>query len=181
TRYASGRPSVALHLVVMTAAVLALPPAIASGWERPPSGTEPLWLIALFTVSIGLPFFALAANSPLLQAWFARTDHPAAGDPYFLYAASNVGSFLALVSYPTLLEPLVRLTDQARLWSFGFYGLIALIAGCGALLWRSPERAPSGAAAGDAAEAPPPTWRDAATWVALSAVPSALLVAVTAH
>src|SRR5438876_5271075 len=57
TRYASGRPSVALHFVVMTAAVLALPPAIASGWERPPSGTEPLWLIALFTVSIGLPFF----------------------------------------------------------------------------------------------------------------------------
>src|SRR5437016_14400278 len=99
TRYAGGRVSVALHLVVMTAAVLALPPAIASGWERPPSGTEPLWLIALFTVSIGLPFFALAANSPLLQAWFARTDHPAAGDPYFLYAASNVGRFLPLVPY----------------------------------------------------------------------------------
>src|SRR5207245_8427736 len=68
TRYASGRLSVALHLVVITAAVVVLPPAIASGWERPPSGTEPLWLIALFTVSIGLPFFALAANSPLLQA-----------------------------------------------------------------------------------------------------------------
>src|SRR5881398_616475 len=133
TRYASGRPSVALHLVVMTAAVLALPPAIASGWERPPSGTEPLWLIALFTVSIGLPFFALAANSPLLQAWFARTDHPAAGDPYFLYAASNVGSFLALVSYPTLIEPFVRLTEQTRSWSIGFYLLIALIAACAAL------------------------------------------------
>src|SRR5207248_6031810 len=131
TRYASGRPSVALHLVVMTAAVLALPPAIASGWERPPSGTEPLWLIALFTVSIGLPFFALAANSPLLQAWFARTDHPAAGDPYFLYAASNVGSFLALVSYPTLIEPFVRLADQARFWSVGFCLLIVLLIACG--------------------------------------------------
>ena len=55
---------------------------------------------ALFAASIGLPFFALAANGPLLQAWFARTDHPAAKDPYFLYAASNVGSFLALLSYP---------------------------------------------------------------------------------
>src|SRR5207247_958888 len=134
TRYASGRPSVALHLVVMTAAVLALPPAIASGWERPPSGTEPLWLIALFTVSIGLPFFALAANSPLLQAWFARTDHPAAGDPYFLYAASNVGSFLALVSYPTLIEPFVRLADQARFWSVGFCLLVVLLIACGVLL-----------------------------------------------
>src|SRR5262244_4148611 len=91
TRCASGRLSVAFHLMVMTAAVFELPPAIAGGWERPPAGTEPLWLIALFAVSIGLPFFALAANSPLLQAWFARTDHPAARDPYFLYAASKMG------------------------------------------------------------------------------------------
>ena len=58
---------------------------------------EAFWLIGLFAVSIGLPFFALSANAPLLQAWFARTDHPAANDPYFLYAASNVGSFLALL------------------------------------------------------------------------------------
>ena len=70
---------------------------------------EAFWLLALFAVSIGLPFFALAANGPLLQAWFARTDHPAAKDPYFLYAASNVGSFLALLSYPILIEPLIPL------------------------------------------------------------------------
>ena len=177
TRYASGRPSVALHLVVMTAAVLALPPAIASGWERPPSGTEPLWLIALFTVSIGLPFFALAANSPLLQAWFARTDHPAAGDPYFLYAASNVGSFLALVSYPTLIEPFVRLADQARFWSVGFCLLIVLLIACGVLLWRSP----GAASTADDVTPARPTWKDAVSWVALAAVPAGLLIAVTAH
>ncbi len=57
-------------------------------------------------MSIGLPFFALSANGPLLQAWFARTDHPAAANPYFLYAASNIGSFLALLSYPFVIEPL---------------------------------------------------------------------------
>src|SRR6266550_7668303 len=180
TRYASGRPSVALHLVVMTAAVVVLPPAIASGWERPPAGTEPLWLIALFTVSIGLPFFALAANSPLLQAWFARTDHPAAKDPYFLYAASNVGSFLALLSYPTIIEPLIRLGDQTRLWSVGFFVLILLIAGCGMLLWRTPVAATVAAENGDA-ESAPPTWREVASWVGLAAVPAGLLVAVTAH
>src|SRR5947209_14300392 len=193
TRYASGRPSVALHLVVTTAAVLALPPAIASGWERPPSGTEPLWLIALFTVSIGLPFFALAANSPLLQAWFARTDHPAAGDPYFLYAASNVGSFLALLSYPLIIEPLIRLYDQTWLWTIGFYILILLIAGSGYLLRNAldvPARA--GSATASAPTSAPtslptslptsaPTWRDALSWVCLAAVPSGLLVAVTAH
>src|SRR5215813_14391688 len=80
TRYASGRASVAIHLVVMVAAAFALPLSIAVGWDRPPATAEALWLIGLFTASIGLPFFALAANSPLLQAWFARTDHPAAKD-----------------------------------------------------------------------------------------------------
>ena len=83
--------------------------------------------MGLFTASIGLPFFALAANSPLLQAWFARTDHPAANDPYFLYGASNIGSFLALVSYPSVIEPFVGLKDQADLWSLGFGLLIALL------------------------------------------------------
>src|SRR5215208_5964284 len=91
TRYAPGRMSVVIHLAVMIAACLFLPLSIATGWGRPPAVGEAFWLLGLFAVSIGLPFFALAANSPLLQAWFARTDHPAAKDPYFLYAASNVG------------------------------------------------------------------------------------------
>src|SRR5262249_18014216 len=133
-------------------------------------------------VSIGLPFFALAANGPLLQAWFARTAHPAAKDPYFLYAASNVGSFLALVAYPLAIEPHLPLSDQSRLWSIGFYGLIALIVACGALMWRLPAH-PSlaGAATPAPAPTPAPTWRDAAIWVALAAVPAGLLVAVTAY
>src|SRR5262245_27210137 len=99
-RFVTSRTSIIIHLAVMLAACLALPLSIASGWGRPPQVGEAFWLIGLFIASIGLPFFALAANSPLLQAWFARTDHPAAKDPYFLYAASNVGSFLALISYP---------------------------------------------------------------------------------
>src|SRR2546429_6623188 len=100
TRYAPGRASVLVHLAVMIAATVALPPAIAPAWGRPPPAGEALWLIGLFSASIGLPFFALAAHSPLLQAWVARTDHPAPKEPYFLYAASNVGSFLALGSHP---------------------------------------------------------------------------------
>src|SRR5262245_26841863 len=119
TYFHSARPSIVIHLAVMLAACLALPLSIATGWGRPPQVGEAFWLIGLFITSIGLPFFALAANSPLLQAWFARTDHPDAKDPYFLYAASNVGSFLALVSYPLVVEPLVRLGDQAKFWSFG--------------------------------------------------------------
>jgi hypothetical protein len=177
TRYAPGRLSVAAHLTVMIAAVFALPLSIAAGWDRPPESGQALWLIGLFTASIGLPFFALAANSPLLQAWFARTDHPAARDPYFLYAASNIGSFLALVSYPTVIEPFVRLGAQVWFWSIGFCLLIVMLAACGILLWRSPATAAPAHSATDA----PPTWKDAAFWVALAAVPAGLLVAVTAH
>ena len=181
TRYAPGRKSLFIQLAVMVAACFMLPLSIASGWGRPPAVGEAFWLLGLFAVSIGLPFFALAANSPLLQAWFARSDHPAAKDPYFLYAASNVGSFLALLSYPLIIEPLIRLYDQTWLWTIGFYILILLIAGTGYLLWRWLDDAPATTASESVADAPAPTWRDALSWVCLAAVPSGLLVAVTAH
>src|SRR5499427_6454070 len=177
TRYAGPRASVVIHFAVMIAAAFALPLSIPTGWDRPPAAAEALWLMGLFTASIGLPFFALAANSPLLQAWFARTDHPAAKDPYFLYAASNVGSFFALVSYPIVIEPFVRLGDQAWSWSIGFCLLIALLAGSGALQWHSPHEN----ARADSTAGAPPGWKDAGFWVALAAVPAGLLVAVTAH
>jgi hypothetical protein len=178
TRRAPGRTSVVIHLVVMVIACIFLPLHIANGWGKPPGTGVAFWLLGLFAVSIGLPFFALAANAPLLQAWFARSDHPSAKDPYFLYAASNVGSFLALIAYPTVIEPLIHLSAQTTLWSIGFVILILLIAGCGYLVWDTKDM-PAADAAG--AESAPPTWREAATWVALAAIPSGLLVAVTAH
>jgi hypothetical protein len=179
TRYLPGKRSVIVHLVVMAVATLFLPLAIASWWGRPPAdATAALWLLGLFTVSIGLPFFALSANGPLLQAWFARTDHPAAANPYFLYAASNVGSFLALISYPFVLEPLTALGQQTRGWAVLFVVLIALIAWCGVLMLRSARAADTATAE---PFAPAPGWRDAARWVALAAIPSALLISVTAH
>jgi hypothetical protein len=179
TRYLPGRLSIAVHLAVLLLATLALPLAIAAGWGRPPAAGEAFYLIGLFTISIGLPFFALSANAPLLQAWFARSGHPSARDPYFLYAASNVGSFLALLSYPFFVEPLTRLGEQTRFWTFGFYALIVLIALCGAVLWLAAGRRPF--ASVRAGEAGAPTWKDALIWIALAAVPSAFLIAVTAY
>jgi len=189
TRYAPGRRSLYIQLVVMVAACFMLPLSIASGWGKPPAVGEAFWLLGLFAVSIGLPFFALAANSPLLQAWFARSDHPAAKDPYFLYAASNVGSFLALLSYPLIIEPLIPLYDQTWLWTIGFYILILLIAGSGYLLrdWLDVPASQSAGSAAATTSAPTstptssPTWRDALSWVCLAAVPSGLLLAVTSH
>ena len=176
-RAAPSRIAVAIHVLLTIAACFWLPLAIAERWAQPPAGGEAIALFALFAASLGPPFVALAAGGPLLQAWFARTDHPAAANPYFLYALSNAGSFLALVSYPTVIEPFVRLSDQARYWSVAFYALIGLIAACGLVLWRAQARSPI--ALDDTAA--PPAWRDAARWAALAAVPSGLLVAVTAH
>src|ERR1700747_3045184 len=132
---------VAVHLALLAVALLTLPLSIAGGWGEPPTSGYAFWLPGLFAVSIGLPFFALAANNPLLQAWFVRTGHPDGADPYFLYASSNVGSFLALLSYPLLFEPVFSLRVQNLIWTCGYGLLIVLIAASGLLLWRSPALA----------------------------------------
>ncbi|HVX78355.1 MAG TPA: fused MFS/spermidine synthase [Bradyrhizobium sp.] len=171
---------VVIHLLLLLAAIATLPLSIAAGWGVPPSSGYAFWLLGLFVVSIGLPFFALAANNPLLQAWFVRTGHPDAPDPYFLYASSNIGSFLALLSYPVLLEPIFTLHTQNLLWTGGYGLLIVLIAGCGALLLRSPATAAVNVLAVES-DAPAPAWGQRARWIFLAAVPSGLLIAVTAH
>ena len=171
---------VAIHLALLVIALLTLPLSIAGGWGEPPTSGYAFWLLGLFVVSIGLPFFALAANNPLLQAWFVRTGHPNGPDPYFLYASSNIGSFLALLSYPVLLEPMFTLRTQNLIWTGGYGLLIVLIAACGVLLLRSPVMAESDLRT-EEADAPPPPWALRARWIFLAAVPSGLLIAVTAH
>lgn len=171
---------VVIHLCVLAAALLTLPLSIAGGWGEPPSSGYAFWLLGLFAVSIGLPFFALAANNPMLQAWFVRTGHPEGPDPYFLYASSNIGSFLALLSYPVLLEPLFSLRTQNLIWTCGYGLLIVLIAACGVLLVKSPPMSEQAIAASDG-DAPAPDWKLRARWIFLSAIPSGLLIAVTAH
>lgn len=171
---------VAIHLVLLAVALLTLPLSIAGGWGEPPTSGYAFWLLGLFAVSIGLPFFALAANNPLLQAWFVRTGHPNGPDPYFLYASSNVGSFLALLSYPVLLEPMFTLRAQNLIWTGGYGVLIVLIAACAVLMLRSPVMAAADRRA-EEADAPAPPWILRARWIFLAAVPSGLLIAVTAH
>jgi hypothetical protein len=170
---------IVVHLVLLLVAFASLPLAIAARWGEPPTSGYAIWLLGLFVASIGLPFFALAANNPLLQAWFVRTGHPDGADPYFLYASSNIGSFLALLSYPLALEPIFTLRTQNLIWTGGYGVLIVLIAACGFLLWRSPASVATTLAAESAA--PAPSWATRVRWVFLAAVPSGLLIAVTAH
>lgn len=174
------RRAALIHITLMGLVLLtALPIGIASGFERPPQEGEVLWLVMLFMASVGLPFFAVAANGPLLQAWFARTGHPHAGDPYFLYAASNIGSFLALIAYPFLIEPVLALPIQAAGWSWAFGLLLAGIAACAGLGLGRPAGASLRAEAALVQTVVPIGQK--LSWVALAFVPSGLLVAVTAH
>lgn len=173
---------VLIHVGFMLAATFALPLGLAGGWGDPPTEGVSLWLIGLFAVSIGLPFVALSANAPLLQAWFARTGHPHASDPYFLYGASNLGSLIALLGFPILIEPYLRLGEQSAAWSLAFQGLIILIGLSGLFMLTREGRAQRvSQAVADAPAARDVAWSDRGRWLLLAFVPSGLLVAVTAH
>jgi hypothetical protein len=139
----------------------------------------------MFAASIGLPFMAVSANAPLLQAWFARTGHPDARDPYFMYAASNLGSLIALLGYPFILEPAFGLSQLSHFWAYGYALLVLAIAGSFFLMrgaqvgGGAPETV--AAPAGEAAPAEAPTLAKRLSWIGLAFVPAALLTAFTVH
>ncbi|HXP04257.1 MAG TPA: fused MFS/spermidine synthase, partial [Stellaceae bacterium] len=169
------RTQALIHGVVLLAAAAFLPLDLTQA--TPPSdGIPVLWLIGRLAISVGPPFFAISATAPLLQRWFSRTDHPAAVDPYFLYAASNAGSLIALLSYPLLVEPNLALPAQSRAWSLGL-ALVAAGIGICWLGYRS-HAAPEAVLQAPAAS---PEWAERLRWVAFAFVPSALLLAVTSH
>jgi hypothetical protein len=171
---------VQLSLMAVVAAAW-LPIAFDPGWGRPPDHAQAFWLIMVFAVSVGLPFFVVSANGPLLQAWYANTGRPDAKDPYFLYGASNFGSFLALLSYPFVIEPYLTLHAQSEVWRYGFMLLALGIAGCGlVVLSIGGSSATDKIEQSNAAAAPLRASRVAA-WIVLGFVPSALLVAVTSY
>jgi hypothetical protein len=177
-RHFGFRSAVAIHLCVIAIIFIGLPIGIAQGFGRPPADGQAFWLIGLFMASVGAPFFAVAANAPLLQAWFVRSGRPNARNPYFLYGASNIGSFASLLAYPLIVEPYLTLHEQSGLWTGGFVALAVLIAGCALLVLIA---GPVSEAGRLAAAATPPRTRDRVEWTLLAFVPSALLVAVTAQ
>src|SRR6185295_14411706 len=162
------------HIGILALAAAALPIGIAHGFEVPPTTGIALWLIALFALSIGLPFAVLSASAPLLQGWFATTGHAQAKNPYVLYAASNLGSFTALIGYPVVIEPWFTLRQQAEIWSVGFAVLAVLIALASLFVTRIEAACETQASA-------PVTTRERLLWAALSAIPAGLVIAVTSY
>jgi len=162
-----------IHIALLALAAATLPLAASAAW-KPAGGEDPTWrILGLLATSVGLPYFALSTTGPLVQAWYARSHEGAA--PYRLFALSNLGSMLALVSYPLAVEPLLALGTQAAVWSAGF-ALFALA--CAALAWRS-KGAEAQPLAGGESGRPGPGLQ--ALWASLACCASLLLLAFTGH
>jgi SAM-dependent methyltransferase len=166
------RQQVGVHIVLLGLAALWLPIGL-SGAMPPVEGSPFFWVPWFLLASIGPVFFIVSAQAPLMQRWYALET--SRGDPYPLYAASNLGSFAGLISYPLLVEPLMSLNQQSWLWTALYAFLVLLVIGCAFTV------------PGDAVEVvpeettAPPTTRQILHWIVLAAVPSGLMLSTTTH
>ncbi|HEV7819732.1 MAG TPA: hypothetical protein VGO84_01035, partial [Burkholderiales bacterium] len=182
TRKLTPRSQAVLHIVLLLLSIAMLPIIPETAW-KPAGSEEPgLRILGLLLATIGLPYFLLATTGPLVQAWFARTFPR--GTVYRLFALSNLASMLALISYPFVFEPWVATAAQAKAWSIG-YVLFALLCTATALysLRRSiaADDAPAGSATVASDDTPAPERFDMFLWLALSAMGSWMLLAITNH
>ena len=153
-----------------------LPIAVPADLVAPTSAQPIGWLLGVLTLCAGVPFLLVATCSPFLQRLFALSSHKDARDPYFLYAASNVGSFSALLAYPILLEPELALGLQSRLWMVGYAVLVALLWACFALTLRGGNVETTV----EATPAPAPIApKRIMRWLLLAFVPSSLMLSLT--
>jgi hypothetical protein len=179
-RWLDARRQAVLHAVVLVLPAVVLPITVRAAGE--PSSTDPVsWLFVALLLSVGLPYFAVSTSAPLLQRWFGRTTHRAAGDPYFLYAASNAGSLGALAAYPLVVEPAISLSAQARLWSAGYGALVLLTVLCAYRAFRA-TAVPDDEATGQPTQsASVVRWGTRLHWMALTAVPSMLMLSTNTY
>jgi spermidine synthase len=169
------RRQATIHLGLLVLAALTLPITLVD-LSPPAPGWEVLWVPALLALTVGPVFFLVSAQAPLMQRWFS--SHPEAGEPWALYAASNLGSFGGLIAYPLLAEPNLRLRDQSVAWSLGYGLLIILIALAARARWNVKHTVVDVA---DEAPAEKIGTRRILLWLALSAVPSGMMLSTTTH
>lgn len=184
-RYLGSERQSILHVLFMTAGFIMLPLGIDTEVSKSLVGSPIVWLMIRLTTSIGFLFFILSANAPLLQRYYSQAGQSDSADPYFLYAASNCGSLLALLAYPLLIEPFFSLTFQRQLWSAIYVLQTFLMMACCFVFWQSGNKVlhrqnevNSQAVAGKTAQA---TWRQAFFWLLMGFIPCSAMLAVTTH
>lgn len=170
------RRQAAVHFTLFAVALLWLPIGLAN-FHPPASGSPIFWVPWLLVASIGPLFFVVAAQAPLMQRWYGFAGNK--GEPYALYAASNIGSFAGLIAYPLLVEPFYTLHQQTWIWSAIYLILMVAVLACAVQVWRSSP--PTAGAAAATATRSPINWRRRLYWIALAAVPSGLMLSTTSH
>ena len=189
TQHLRLRRQTGVHIGLLVLPILALPIAL-KGTDMIAGMSPAFGVIAILTLSVGLPYVVVTATSPLLQRWFSSTGHKAAADPYFLYSAGNAGSLLGLLLYPFLVEPWLAVHDQGLLWSAGYLLFAVLCATCAIVVARRGvlvygTDGPTGAVASDGMatvdEGSAPSVRRRVGWTFRAFVPASLLLGVTTH
>ena len=183
TQWLKPRKQALLHLVLLAAALALLPITPGDGWKPHGGGNPTLQILALLSVSLGLPYFVLSSTGPLIQHWFSRANPGVS--PYRLYALSNVGSLLALVSYPFYFETHFTRITQATLWAWGLVAYVICCTLCAVRLWKAEGRAQNAEAAAtehatrNTQHVPKPSILNQLLWLLLPACASVLLLATT--
>ena len=178
SRFLSVRAQAVVHIILLVICSFVLPIAIPEGWIPPTEADPTLWQLSLMAISVGGPFFVLSASAPMLQRWFAATDHPDADNPYFLYGASNLGSMGALLAYPFIIEPLMYIGFQSSSWSIGYTALIALIVLAFVCVYKSAAKHTSTKEDDGKADI---SWLTRLRWIFLAFVPSSMMLGVTTY
>ncbi|MEK6593248.1 MAG: fused MFS/spermidine synthase [Pseudomonadota bacterium] len=175
------RTQVLLHLALLAAVFLVLPIGLNGILPQSDAQTPIVSLLTLLMICLGLPFFVLSATAPLLQKWFSHTSHADAVDPYFLYSASNIGSMIALVGYPVVIEPALGLARQSMVWAGGYALLAVLIAVCAVNAWHQRDTGATLVAPVRDTAKSAVHWPQRIRWMLLALAPSSLLLGVTQH
>ncbi len=174
-----------IHIALLLLCVMILPIALPEGISQPDSEkVNPLfWQLGVMSAIIGAPFLILSATAPLMQHWFSKSTHPSAHDPYFLYGMSNIGSVLALILYPTLIEPLMTISGQSYTWSWGFASLGIIIFICTLLVKLNDNSILHASSEKEKRETTDvsPTFQRKLLWIFLAFCPSSLLLGTTYH
>ena len=179
-KYLGVKRQALIHSGLILLPLLLLPVCIPKGWI-PPEDVNPIpWLLLLMLVSLGLPFFVISSSAPMLQKWFSSTKHRAAKDPYFLYAASNLGSLLILIGYPVFIEPNLTLLEQSKWWQYFYYLFLILTISCALIVMRFSKDEMSEQIS-DEKDIEKINFNQKIKWFLLSFVPSSLMLGVTSY
>jgi SAM-dependent methyltransferase len=170
-----------LHILLLVMGFVFLPLSIDFSGIDSAVHQPVTWMLSKLLVSIGFLFFVVSANAPMIQRWYSTIGQKDSDDPYFLYAASNVGSLIALLGYPLVMEPNFRVTDAREIWSVGYLVLTVLVLICSFIVWKGKGTEAVENVEEVAKDRTVPSALDRLKWVFWAFIPNSCMLAVTMH